>query len=566
MRRTGLTVAAAVAMVLGGLAAPVLPARAAAPVKATSDSRVYSGDFPDPDVISVGPVFWAYGTGTHGLNLQVVSSTDLLKGVKPTEALPTLPAWAVAGRTWAPGVIWLTYAYVMYYTVHDRASGDQCISVATSPTPRGPFVDRSSGPLVCQTNEGGSIDPFPFIAPDGHLYLLWKSDNNSTGLPSSELWAQALAPGGFAVSGQPTVLLGDTSSWEWPVIEAPAMMAIGGRYYVFFDGNLWYTKMSGIGYGVCSSPLGPCTDASPSGAWLATSGAIAGPAGPAPFRSASGGPFLAFNSWGGGVGYPAGTRGVWLAPLGFAAGYRLSGRDGGVFTFGNASYLGSASSTRPGAPVVAIAQTSDGRGYWQVGADGGVFSSGTAGFYGSLAGLRLGAPIVAMLVSPDDRGYGLVSRAGAVYPFGDFGYAGLAGAGAPVVGAASSLFLDGAGYWLARADGTVAASGAAPALGSGHAPVVAIAADPSGIGYWLVGPSGAVSAFGSARAYGSWAGGGTVVAILPTPTGSGYWLVDAKGDVQTFGDAGFAGSLGAHPPVAPITAVAGTAPFLTCSC
>ena len=270
-----------VATVLAGLA-PVLPARAAAPVRTTSDPEVYRGDFPDPDVITVGSVFWAYGTGSHGRNLQVVSSTDLLAGIKPTEALPVLPTWAVAGKTWAPGVVWLPFVYVMYYTVHDRASGLQCISVATSSTPRGPFVDRSSGPLVCQITQGGSIDPSPFVAPDGHLYLVWKSDNNSSGGSASEIWSQPLAPGGLAVTGQAAPLLGDTAAWEFPVIEAPAMMALGGRYYLFFDGNLWDTKMSGIGYAVCSSPLGPCADASADGAWLATSSGITGPAGPAP--------------------------------------------------------------------------------------------------------------------------------------------------------------------------------------------------------------------------------------------------------------------------------------------
>jgi hypothetical protein len=43
---------------------------------------------------------------------------------------------------------------------------------------------------------------------------------------------------------------------------------------------------------------------------------------------------------------------------------------------------------------VGIAATPDGRGYWEVAADGGVFSFGDAPFLGSMGGTRLNAPIV----------------------------------------------------------------------------------------------------------------------------------------------------------------------------
>ena len=49
-----------------------------------------------------------------------------------------------------------------------------------------------------------------------------------------------------------------------------------------------------------------------------------------------------------------------------------------------------------GAPVVGMDRTADGQGYWFVGRDGGIFSFGDAGFYGSAGGLRLNRPIVGM--------------------------------------------------------------------------------------------------------------------------------------------------------------------------
>ncbi len=54
---------------------------------------------------------------------------------------------------------------------------------ATGKTPAGPFTDTSAKPLVCQADEGGSIDPSPRVAADGTVYLYWQNDGNCCGLP-----------------------------------------------------------------------------------------------------------------------------------------------------------------------------------------------------------------------------------------------------------------------------------------------------------------------------------------------------------------------------------------------
>ena len=86
--------------------------------------------------------------------------------------------------------------YVLYYTVRHTARNKQCVSVATAASPAGPFTDTSSGPLVCQFDRGGSIDPVVFTDSQGSSYLLWKSDDNALGQPTA-LWGRLLAPGGF---------------------------------------------------------------------------------------------------------------------------------------------------------------------------------------------------------------------------------------------------------------------------------------------------------------------------------------------------------------------------------
>jgi hypothetical protein len=77
-----------------------------------------------------------------------------------------------------------------------------------------------------------------------------------------------------------------------------------------------------------------------------------------------------------------------------AAGYWLVASDGGVFPFGDAVALGTASSLRS---VAAMAPTPTGAGYWQVGADGSLAAFGDAVDLGHPSG-GLTRPIVGMAV------------------------------------------------------------------------------------------------------------------------------------------------------------------------
>jgi len=71
------------------------------------------------------------------------------------------------------------------------------------------------------------------------------------------------------------------------------------------------------------------------------------------------------------------------------------------------------------APIVTMASTPDGGGYWLVASDGGVFSFGDATFYGSTGAMHLNAPIVSAASTPDGGGYWLVASDGGVFSFGD---------------------------------------------------------------------------------------------------------------------------------------------------
>lgn len=280
----------------------------------------YNHDFPDPDVVAVGNTYWAYATGSGGLNLQVSQSSNLANWSTPVDPLPVLPTWATTGHTWAPGVVHLGQTFVMYYTVRETSSGRQCISVATSTTPAGPFTDSSSGPLICQLAHGGSIDPSPFVSPTGVLYLVWKSDDNALGNPT-HIWGQRMTANGLStVSGTvPSLLLSETAAWQAPSAEGPTLFDNGGRYYLFYGANNYDTANSGIGYATASAPLGTYTNKSTLGPWLGTRGNAKGPQGPATFTDLSGHTRLALAAWYGTVGYEnGGVRSLWIANLTFS--------------------------------------------------------------------------------------------------------------------------------------------------------------------------------------------------------------------------------------------------------
>lgn len=219
------------------------------------ENPVITTDFPDPSVIEVGGSFYAYATNGNGHNIQIARSTDLVHWTLLPDAMPSLASWTMPDLTWAPSVITITNRYVMYYTARAATGNRQCISVATSDKPEGPFSDTNDHPLICQLDEGGSIDPAPLRDGD-KLYLYWKNDGNCCGI-TTRIYVQALAPDGLSVTGTPTELVSNDQRWEGQVVEAPTMVKHGTSYYLFFSGNNY-----AVGYATCQTATGPCKDAS----------------------------------------------------------------------------------------------------------------------------------------------------------------------------------------------------------------------------------------------------------------------------------------------------------------
>jgi hypothetical protein len=288
---------------VASLQAVVDACRAARAATGTIDPTVrFPFDFPDPYVVHAGDGYFAYATNSAGGAVQLLRSADLQAWSFAGVALDRVPAWAVPGATWAPSVVRRGGGWVLYYAVRERVSGRQCISAATAAGPAGPFVDGSRGPMVCELDQGGSIDTSPFVAPDGSAYLLWKSEGETAG-GSATLRGAPLAADGRSLAGVSVTLLGVSQGWEGRTVEAPSMAATPAGFVLLYSANRWDSARYAVGAATCSSPLGPCRKVP--GPILASSGAMVGPGGAEAFVDAGGAVRVAFHAWQGeDVGYP----------------------------------------------------------------------------------------------------------------------------------------------------------------------------------------------------------------------------------------------------------------------
>ena len=245
-----------------------------------------------------------------------------------------------------------------------------------------------------------------------------------------------------------------------------------------------------------------------------------------------------------------------------AVGYRMVATDGGIFTFGDAPFLGSTGDIRLNQPIVGMASTPSGGGYWLVASDGGIFSFGNAEFFGSTGDIRLNQPVVGMASTPTGRGYWLVASDGGIFSFGDaefFGSTGDIRLNRPIRALVATS--TNRGYWMVASDGGMFAFGDAEFFGSTGdrvlpAEIVGMAPSPGARGYWLADRNGGVYAFGAAPDLGSAAAArGSVAAIAAS--GAGYWLAGSDGALFSFGEAPALGSMAGTNLTRPVVGLAG---------
>jgi len=270
---------------------------------------VYDGDLGDPFILPVtapgrAPTFVAFGTGDWPSRVPTARSSDLTTWQEGPDALPELPSWAAPDPknsfSWAPAALDTGHGFVLYVSLPDAQSGQECIGAATSAAPEGPYTGVGDGPLLCQHELGGSIDPTVTRDHSGKLHLLWKNDGNALGLPST-IWEQGLTDDGLGAVGPIHRLLTATESWQGGVIEEPAVIpASDGGWWLFYSGNYFDKPEYATGLAYCSSLDRPCTETSHA-PFLATP-QLAQPKQSAPggletFQDGHGGLWAVFDTW-----------------------------------------------------------------------------------------------------------------------------------------------------------------------------------------------------------------------------------------------------------------------------
>lgn len=263
------------------------------------NNPVLDRSWPDPFVLVDNGVYYSYATNDNGCNIQVATSPDLVSWVVLPDALPTLPTWATGGFTWAPTVYKRPDGiYVLYHCARYQ-NGLQAIGVATSTTAAGPYTPQyNSSPLVSGSGQGGAIDPSPFLdTTTSTLYLVWKTDGNSSNLPCY-IFVQALGSDAMTLTGNATAIITNDQSWEGTVVEGPQLTVRSEHgqttYHLLYSGNGYYNSTYAVGYATATSVTGPYTK---QGQIMQTCGVVVGPGKCMMFTDLFGTLQLAYHSW-----------------------------------------------------------------------------------------------------------------------------------------------------------------------------------------------------------------------------------------------------------------------------
>jgi beta-xylosidase len=223
---------------------------------AAPTNPVWPSNFPDPQILPDGDGWVAIATNGNGMNVQTLTSPDLATWTQGSDALPELASWTTSGKVWAPEAHRFGDRWVMYYTTRAPDPAIQCIGLAVADSPRGPYRDTSTEPLVCEQDQGGSIDASPFVAADGTAYLYWKNDGNAVGV---DTWisAQRLSADGLRLEGAPKRLLRQDLAWEGQLVEAPFVWERDGVFHLFYSANDYGSDRYAVGHATAPSPTGP---------------------------------------------------------------------------------------------------------------------------------------------------------------------------------------------------------------------------------------------------------------------------------------------------------------------
>lgn len=340
--RTVLTVAAIAAAVTLVTACEPTVVVGQARVRQTANApRVW--DNSDPAVLAAGGKTYLYGS-TNNKKVPVREITSFAGSLEDSridwgrnarDAMPTKPAWVNGSRhggtwqIWAPSVIQIGSRYVMYFSSNRSGArdlqNDQCIGMATSSSPLGPFAPGSS-PIYCglkaepgsNTWGRGALDPEVIRTPTGRLFLLVALSRTAHSIGVIPLMASGTNPGGINATPKTLVSQGlpfhdgtDNGTLNGSFfIENPTMHydPATKTYLLFYSAGSWETSRYLTGFARCETPQGPCA-VDKRGPFLKAGSGRTGVGGMTVFTDPAGTLRVAYASWQAGHESPSSNPG-----------------------------------------------------------------------------------------------------------------------------------------------------------------------------------------------------------------------------------------------------------------
>jgi hypothetical protein len=296
----------------------------------------------DPMVLDVGGHhndYWAYATGGSFPSLH---SSDLVHWADNGGAMTTRPSWTPQTgeyNPWAPSVLEKPGAcpgaasgpcFVMYHVGlnTDLDPDSNCIGVATSSTPAGPYtergilsngtLDQSDRPIGCGDDLGYSnIDPAPVVV-GGSAYLYFSTGHRCAApaphgsCPFDRMISVVpLSADRFSATGPRTELFENDQSWENGVVENPWPIQNGATWHLLYSGGV-FTGQYGMGDTSGAAPVGPFTK-HPGNPILIDGNGVVSAGGGSIVTGPRGGLWAAYH----GRNSPGGARLLRLDPLSF---------------------------------------------------------------------------------------------------------------------------------------------------------------------------------------------------------------------------------------------------------
>lgn len=229
-------------------------------------------NFADPSVIRTNGGYYAFATQGNGHRVQMANSTDLLSGwaLVDSDPLP-MDGWTTGKEMWAPDVRRLgNGTYVMYFTGRkkDKEDDGHCVGVARSKNVAGPY-EMDEEPWTCHADQGGAIDPSGFLdETTGRRYVVYKIDGNFIGhggdcgnsvdplVPTPIMLQEVSAADGSTHIGDPVEIL-DRTDEDGPLVEAPNLVRVAGRYVLFFSSHCYNSDEYDAKYAIADEITGP---------------------------------------------------------------------------------------------------------------------------------------------------------------------------------------------------------------------------------------------------------------------------------------------------------------------